>query len=63
MIKIKILNLFKRKKINPELITEYDLLNAIKEKLSDKEFEIFLKNEGHKMLNSMIFFYNGEKLK
>lgn len=64
---MKILKLFKkifrkifRKQENPELITEYDLLKAIKEKLTDEEFEVFLKNGGHKILNSCIFFYDNE---
>ena len=56
-----LLNLFKKKKEEPELITEYDLLKAIEEKLTPEEFAKFIELGGHKRLNSYLFFYNEEE--
>lgn len=60
---LKLLKKYLKKQENSELITEYDLLKAIEEKLTDEEFKVFLKCGGHKILNSCIFFYDEKEVK
>lgn len=45
--------LFKKGKI-----TEDTLREKIKEKLTDEEYELFLKSEANNCLNSMLLFYD-----